>query len=139
MARHDTHSSCRTMPSTAWPCRGLLVLLGLVVMLFSMNVAAHDATPDDTGHQLAGHASPQAGIALALDPHDGPHCHPGHGPQSTSYSPPRTERQDVKEPGAPHCLELTPPPRVMAVTGSPHGLPEASRLPIYLLTQRLRP
>ncbi|WP_147273053.1 hypothetical protein [Billgrantia montanilacus] len=139
MARQDATTSCQTLPFAAWLRHGLFALLCLMLLLFAHGAAAH-ATSSKTHHDVAGHVQDATTTATFVgDLHRGPHCHAGHVHLAT-HPLLRTERQEIEH-GVALCslAQLAPSPAVLVVSGTPHGRPDSSAPPIYLLTQRLRP
>lgn len=141
MARHDATTACQTLPVAAWQRHGLSVLLYLVMLLFAHGASAHIAPSPEIHHGAIGHVHDTVPTtAFVGDPHRGPLCHAGHALHVAPHTLLRTERQEIEH-GVALCstTQLVPPPAVIAVSGTPHGRPDANTPPIYLLTQRLRP
>ncbi|MCE8032616.1 hypothetical protein [Halomonas sp. MCCC 1A11057] len=68
-----------------------------------------------------------------------PHCEHGHGWERANEALLRADRPDV-DTGTPHDFAVGPqPPRVETTIGQPSRQPLLASLPLYLLTQRLRP
>ncbi len=139
MTRHHANSPCQTLPFAAWQRHGLFALLCLV-LLFANGAVAHAATPSDSHHGTSGHLHGTAPTATIMGDARGPFCHAGHALHVAPHTLLRTERQEIEH-GVALCstTQLAPPPAVIAVSGTPHGRPDANTPPIYLLTQRLRP
>lgn len=140
MAWQDATTSCQTLPFAAWLRHGLFALLCLMLLLFANGASAHATASSEIHHDVAGHVHDATPTATSVvDPHRGPLCHPGHVPLAT-HPLLRTERQEIEH-GVALCslAQQAPPPAVLVVSGMPHGRPDSSAPPIYLLTQRLRP
>jgi hypothetical protein len=139
MARQDATTSCQTLPFAAWQRHGLFTLLCLILLLFANGAAAHATSSFEAHHDVAGHVHDATPTAIFVDdPHRGPLCHAGHAPLPP-HTLLRTERQEMEH-GEALCslAQLTSPPALLIVSGTPHGRPDSSAPPIYLLTQRLR-
>ncbi|AMD01888.1 hypothetical protein [Halomonas chromatireducens] len=139
MAWQDATTTCQTLPFAVWLRHGLFTLLCLVLLLVANGAAAHATASSEIHHDVVGHAHDTTPTAtFVADPHRGPHCHPGHVPLAP-HPLLRTERQETEH-GVALCslARLAPPPAVLVVSGTPHGRPDSSAPPTYLLTQRLR-
>lgn len=149
MARHFPSPAHSLLPDMA--CRlGMVVLLGMVLLLFSVAAVAHIpfSTPSTTsGHTGSSHAGIQplpdvamhAELVGATHP-TGPYCHHGHGTLHAGSALLRLERFDLEFASCPwsRMLPATAPMFVVS-HGSPRAFPDPSPVPVYLLTQRLRP
>jgi hypothetical protein len=138
MVSHDSSFKRQTMPAPAWRRHGLVALLGVMMLLFSAMAAAHVTT--DSGHPATGSLSSPVTLAALTDEEPGdPTCHPGHGLRLTLSTILRTAPPELDPgPALPGLVASNTPPAVPVATGIPRGLPEADRLPLYLLTQRIR-
>ncbi len=133
MHQRATLASHRSFARSGWRRSWLYSLLVLwMSMLLAAEVLAHpeSASPTTYAAERLAKSSPPPSI---------PHCEHGHGWEQDTEILLRAERLDVGSTTS-HQHDLTvAPPTVATTIGLPHEALTLARLPLFLLTQRLRP
>ncbi|MGR4069104.1 hypothetical protein [Billgrantia sp. C5P2] len=124
--------SHRSFTHSGWRGGWLAVPLALLLMLvLALSAHAHPASSSPSSAAIETIAASQ------LVP--SPHCEHGHGWEHVSAAMLRAERQDVSDVAVSLSTFAVASPRVENTIGSPGEAPTFATIPIYLLTQRLRP